>query len=173
MEEPAMPINWEKLVTRQRETLKGHRAAHAKEIERIDRELADLDATERVLAKFGPELAQDDLLAATEPSAPYIAPTKPRFEGTKKDMVLAILHHSHPSGLRAEQIKHNAKALFHSDINPNTLTVSLGRLKNNKKVRIDGRTWFFVPPENPTNEKEKDNAPSAEAGEASSPMGRA
>lgn len=61
-----------------------------------------------------------------------------------KDMVLAILKTS-PNPLTAKQIKGMATIRFRTAINPNTLTVTLGRYKSDGTVRLEGRAWRYVP----------------------------
>ena len=65
---------------------------------------------------------------------------------TYKELARQILKDSHPEGLQAREIREIAAKLYLQKINSNTLTVSLGRLKNDGHVRIDGRTWFWLPP---------------------------
>lgn len=132
------------VLRRQRERLQSERVQLAQEIEQIDQEIADLDAAERVLTKYAPDVAQGELeMASAEDHTP---PGKTPFPGTKKNLVLAILELAYPLGLKAELIHESARILFFSTINSNTLTVSLGRLRAEMKVRNEGRTWFFVPP---------------------------
>ncbi|MBA2587742.1 MAG: hypothetical protein H0U98_03860 [Alphaproteobacteria bacterium] len=66
-----------------------------------------------------------------------------------KDMILTVLRDAYPLGLTAKQIKGKAYMRFKKHINPNTLTVSLGRYSKPKDgeprlARCDGRTWFYV-----------------------------
>jgi hypothetical protein len=63
-------------------------------------------------------------------------------EMTVKDMALTILRDAGPNGLTASQIKGKAMLRYKKQINSNTLTVSLVRLK--PKVRCEGRVWFYV-----------------------------
>ena len=65
-----------------------------------------------------------------------------------KDMIFAVLRDA-KTGLTAKQIRGRAFLKFHTDINPNTLTVSLERLKERDLVRIEGREWFYVTAANP------------------------
>jgi len=67
-----------------------------------------------------------------------------------KDIVLSILKEAYPVGLTAAQIKGKAFLKFKTHINPNTLTVTLGRYSRPKDgeprlARCDGRIWFYVP----------------------------
>lgn len=65
-------------------------------------------------------------------------------ELTVKDMALAVLTDAWPSGLTASQIKGKAFLRYKKQINSNTLTVSLVRLK--PEVRCEGRIWFYERP---------------------------
>jgi hypothetical protein len=86
------------------------------------------------------------------PAAPDTAPR--RNDGYMvKDMVLAVLRDAFPAGLNASEIKHRAYNRFKQHINPNTLTVTLGRYSKPKDgdpviARCVGRVWFYVPPIN-------------------------
>ena len=62
-----------------------------------------------------------------------------------KIIVLAILHSAYPEGLNAKQIRGKAVAAYGTELNPNTLTVTLGRYREDGTVRNVGRTWYFVP----------------------------
>ena len=63
---------------------------------------------------------------------------------TVKEMALMVLRDAMPNGLTAAQIKGKAFLRFKKHINPNTLTVSLVRLK--PKVKCEGRIWFYERP---------------------------
>ena len=66
-----------------------------------------------------------------------------------KDMILTVLRDAHPNGLSAEQIKGKAFLRYQEHINPNTLTVSLGRYSKPKPgepvlAKCVGRIWYYV-----------------------------
>ena len=63
--------------------------------------------------------------------------------------------------MQASDIRTIAQEKYGVDLNPNTLTVTLGRLKAKRLVRIDGRTWFYMP-----KDERQQSAPSAETDEA-------
>jgi len=75
---------------------------------------------------------------------PKRARRKPK--GTKvKDVILAVLKEAR-GGLTAKQIRGKAFLKFNAELNPNTLTVTLIRMKVDKIVRIEGRQWFYIHP---------------------------
>lgn len=151
-----MNREWVKYLARPREALRQRRADLAEEIEKVDRELADLDAAERVLKRLDEFEAQWELII--EPVEP--GPPTHKFQGTTKQLTIQILKDAYPRGYKAGEIRELAEFLHATKINPNTLTVTLGRLRAEETVRNDARTWFYVPPK-------KRDAPSAEADEAS------
>ena len=66
-----------------------------------------------------------------------------------KDMILSVLRDAYPHGLSAAQIKAKAYLRFKQHINPNTLTVSLGRYSKPKPgeaklAKCDGRVWYYI-----------------------------
>lgn len=61
-----------------------------------------------------------------------------------KQLVLAVLREAYPEGLTAGQIGGRALVKHKRSINPNTLSVSLARHKEDGAIRLEGKTWFYV-----------------------------
>jgi hypothetical protein len=75
-----------------------------------------------------------------------------------KDVILAILRDAAPGGLTANQIKAKAMLKYKVEINPNTLTVTLGRFSrppdgSAPKAKYDGDVWRYLPTASLTNLK--------------------
>jgi hypothetical protein len=66
-----------------------------------------------------------------------------------KQMILSILKAAHPEGLVSKQIGGKAQLKYKAMINPNTLSVSLSRHQADGRVRLEGKTWFYVKDEEP------------------------
>lgn len=99
----------------------------------IAKELAPPDAIEP--GPSPPPTARD--LRRPDKAGPYLV----------KDMVLAVIREAYPNGLTAKQIRGKAYLRFRQNINPNTLTVSLGRYSKGPepRARCEGRTWYYIP----------------------------
>ena len=146
-------------LTRRREVL-------LREITAIDAELKDYDTALRVAQKLASPV--NDGGEAQVPSSGILALVAAQemlqFTGSIRDLTLEILKSNYPNGMTAGNIRTFAKMRYDVDLNPNTLTVSLGRLKTNGDVRIVGRIWFYTP---------KKDAPPDESGGASDSEGSA
>ena len=116
------------------------------DIASVDADLRDFQATLRVLDRLSGQAKSDR--GAERPTA-------------VKDVCFDILEEAFPAGLQAAEIKERGLARYGMDINSNTLTVSLGRLKDAGQVRIEGRTWFYVPPESEAAGSNRDAGPAA------------
>ena len=117
-----------------------------REIATIDAELKDYDAALRVANKLASSAGQGSEVQV--PSSGVLDLTEAqdtlRFTGSIRDLTLKILETNYPNGMAAGDIRRYAKERYDVDLNPNTLTVSLGRLKNNGHVGIDGRVWVYI-----------------------------
>lgn len=137
-----------------------------REIAAIDAELKDYDTALRVAKKLASPASEGG--KAQVPSSGDLALAGAQdilqFTGSIRDLTLEILKTNYPSGMTAGDIRIYAKMRYDVDLNPNTLTVSLGRLKANGHVRIDGRVWYHTP---------KKSAPPDESGGASDSEGSA
>lgn len=97
-------------------------------------------------------LAAPPVPDAIEPAPPppvYAAKSADTGKLMVKDMILAVLRDAYPNGMTAEQIKGKAFLRYQQHINPNTLTVSLGRYSKPKEgelrlARCEGRVWFYI-----------------------------
>lgn len=89
-------------------------------------------------------VAADAIEAAPTPPATAAEMQQRGGDMTVKQMSELILKDAYPNGLTASQIKGKAFLRFKKHINPNTLTVSLVRLK--PRVQCEGRVWFYVKP---------------------------
>lgn len=138
----------------------GERMAMNKRIAQLNAE-ADADA---VAKRVYLEMKSAGLLADQQPAGdakqaampdavePAPATEVQAAEGTDlmvKDMILLVLKEAYPNGMTAAQIKGKAWLRFRKYINPNTLTVSLGRFSKPKdgeprQARCDGRTWYYM-----------------------------
>jgi hypothetical protein len=121
-----------------RERLVRQREMLLAEAETINGQIAALDTTLRILSTkidaTWPVPHEQDVGQGTQ--------TK---RGVKQARIKKILSERYPEGLNAAEINSWSRDLFGEEINPNTLTVTLGRMRNKGLVRIEGRTWFFVP----------------------------
>ncbi|MDP6788159.1 MAG: hypothetical protein QGI13_13630 [Rhodospirillales bacterium] len=63
----------------------------------------------------------------------------------RKTVIRRIVKEAYPEGLQAAQIRGLAKEKNGIELNPNTVTVTLGRYKEKGIVRLEGKTWFYVP----------------------------
>jgi hypothetical protein len=89
-------------------------------------------------------IGADAIEAAPAPPARALEMQQRGGDATVKQMAEAILRDAHPNGLTASQIKGKAFLRFKKHLNPNTLTVSLVRLK--PRVMCENRIWFYVKP---------------------------
>ena len=88
-------------------------------------------------------------LAASTPSPASVAATQDSGAGLKlKDMILNVLREAYPNGLKAQQIRGKVQIKYRTDLNPNTLTVTLVRYSkgDDPRARCEGRTWYYVRP---------------------------
>lgn len=90
-----------------------------------------------------------DAIELAPPPHVYAAKSADTDKLMVKEMILAVLRDAYPNGMTAEQIKGKAFLRFKQHINPNTLTVSLGRYSKPKEgeprlARCEGRTWFYI-----------------------------
>lgn len=131
--------------------LEKRRAELLQQISEIDVELKDYETALRVALKITTFAATVSVSTQTPtPSAPESEPAQDivEFSGSKKDLTLEILKSRYPRGLQARSIRSVARKEYGIDLNPNTLTVSLGRLKTSGHVRIVARIWYFTPKKN-------------------------
>jgi len=135
-------------VFKRREGLQGQRQALMDQIKQLDEELSDLDAAERVFKKkiqFGDGGKENPKPKSLK--AP-VTDFKPRpdhpFAGTIRDLALQILSDLYPRGLRSAAICKLAVIHYKREINKNSLTVTLGRLKEDGLVRNEGQTWYII-----------------------------
>lgn len=125
----------EALAKRKRQ-LTERRTALTEEVSVIDAELSDLDVAIRVLESFSIKL---DIHVGASMKGEVVP-------GSKKSAVREVLFHAYPRSLKSNSIREDAKVRFGFEINPNTLAVSLARLKREGLARNEGRTWYYVPP---------------------------
>ena len=132
-----------------REQLQGERQALVDKIGLLDGELSDLEAAERVFRNIQ---SGDVAKKGSNRRAPKasVAGSKrkrgQRFEGSIKELALQILSDLYPRGLRSAAICKLATTHYGREINKNSLTVTLGRLKEEGLVRLEGQTWFNTSP---------------------------
>lgn len=154
-------------IDQEREKLKERRHELAQQIAKIDFELADWDAADRVMQKLHATEMAEQIGPAFESAKAELQETiiggaKQRpFGGTTKKLVLAIMRDAYPQGMNSADIREKAKKSYFREINKNTLTVTLVRLREDGGVRIDGKTWYYVPVED-----QKADAPPEQSGEA-------
>ena len=141
--------------------LRNRRQELVSEIEAVDTELKECEIALRVAKKLG--VTSADITFRTHP--PQVSITKdgatqdvPKFKGRINKLALHILKRAYPRGMTASDIRQAAADHHETEIKSTTLTVALGRFKERGVVRIDGRTWHYVPeqdrlvkqPEQPT-----------------------
>ena len=118
------------------------------EIEAVDAELKECEIALRVAKKLGVTSA-DITLRTHTPQVSMIkggaTQDSPIFRGQKNRLALHILKRAYPRGMTASDIRLTASDDHETEIKPTTLTVALGRFKERGAVRIDGRTWYYVP----------------------------
>lgn len=140
--------------------LQTRREALVQQITDIDIELKDYDTALRVARKLA--LSSDEAqVPSSSISHDLLTQTVVKFIGSMKSLTYKILKSEYPKGMQASDIRTIAQENHGVDLNPNTLTVTLGRLKSDGRVRIDGRVWFYIP----KGDRQQD-APSTEADEA-------
>ena len=130
--------------------LQNERDLLVQKIASIDADLKDIEAALRVASKLEGTPEQEGTQIDTPTSSFGLgghAPDVRAFSGTIKDLARDILKDAYPNGELAGGIRIAALQNYGQKINPNSLTVSLGRLKNEGAIRIEGRTWFYVPAE--------------------------
>ncbi len=114
----------------------------------INREAEEDEIATRVYRKVGaePSAAEKPIqaLSALPTNSAEVRPAQPK--GMKvKEAILAVLKDAR-GGLTAKQIRGRAFLKCNAELNPNTLTVTLIRMKEDKIVRIEGRQWFYIRP---------------------------
>ncbi len=121
-----------------------------REIAAIDAELKDYDTALRVAEKLASPVAVVDETQVPTSSVLGLAGAQEtlEFTGSIRDLTLEILKSNYPNGMAAGDIRTYAREQYDVDLNPNTLTVSLGRLKAKGHVRIVGRVWYHTPKKN-------------------------
>lgn len=137
--------------------LEKRRAELLQQISEIDVELKDYETALRVALKitgFTPIVTVSTQTPTTSESESEPTQDVVEFSGSMKDLALEILKSRYPRGFKASGIRHVARTDYDINLNPNTLTVSLGRLKASGDVRIIGRGWYYTP---------KKSAPPADA----------
>ena len=140
--------------------LQMQREALVQQIADIDIELKDYDTALRVARKLA--LSSDEAqVPSSSISDDLLTQTVVKFIGSMKSLTYKILKSEYPNGMLASEIRIVAQQKHGTDLNPNTLTVTLGRLKGDGHVRIDGRMWFYIPKGD-----RQQGAPSTEADEA-------
>jgi len=127
----------------------------------IERKLVELATAERVFRELGVDLGAGNSADAI-PGSGVSADGRKERRIKVKTVVREILKAAYPDGLQAAEIRERARREQNIELNPNTLTVTLGRYKEKGMARIEGKTWFFVPPISGN-----DDAPPINAGEAS------
>jgi len=137
------------LIQDKRRRLAEERHALLSRVQEIDKELLDQETAIRVIRELLPP--EPDVQPAPLPAG-LVAAAKAPAAGVQKpplvkDMVLAILKDAYPRGLTAAEIRQGAIERFGATVNPNTLTVSLGRFKAENLVSIEGRQWRYTPTE--------------------------
>ena len=133
-------------IQEERDKLQSRRDQLVKEITNLDAELKELDTALRVAKKL--EITGNTAVGITPSAKMTFAVNEPPnmvYSGTNKDLIRKILHDEFPNGLQASDIRHKATTTYGRDINPNTLTVTLSRIKAAGEARIDRRTWFYTP----------------------------
>lgn len=136
------------------DTLSRERERLTDRLEQIEGEFAELATAMRVVER---------LTAFVEP-APQAQESErnPR----KRDVILNVMRDLYPDGAESADIRQFAKDLYGEDINANTLTVSLVRMRKEGQVRLEGgRTWFYAGDTNVT-PAETEAAPSSVGQEA-------
>ena len=149
-------------IDRAKAKLEERRADLVQQISEIDVELKDYETALKVARKltgFAPTVEVSTHAPTISESEPASTQDLVSFTGSKKDLIFKILKSKYPHGLQAIQIRYVASKEYGVSLNPNTLTVSLGRLKNSGSVRIDGRKWFYVPPTDQTKNALPDEKP--------------
>lgn len=118
-----------------------------REITAIDAELKDYDTALRVAKKLASPAGESGEAQVPPTSVLGVATVQDvlTFDGSMKDLITEILKVAYPRGMDAANIRHVARKKYAINLNPNTLTVSLGRLKASGDVRIVGRVWYYTP----------------------------
>lgn len=148
-------------IRRRRSELEAQRKA-------IDSELADLEAAERVVMKMAPDVV--GRVTQILPSVSQSAQSALSPKAKRKTIIREILRGVYPRGLQAGEIRQIARDMYGTELNPNTLTVTLGRHKEKGIVRIDGRTWYYIPEEARKPNKEA-GAPTGTSGQKTGGQG--
>ena len=138
----------------------------------IDHKLSELEIAERVIRELGADVVQSEGETPTFGNVERTESIQAR-RIKRKTVIRDVLKAAWPEGLQSAEIRDCAKERYGIELNPNTVTVTLGRYKHKGMARIDGRTWFHIPPEKglspeDTGETEQAGAPPAAASEASS-----
>ena len=129
------------------EWLQDQRQTLVDQIGRLDEELSDLEAAERVFRSIqSGDTVKKGLNRRAQKA--IVAGSKhkrgKRFEGSVKGLALQVLSDLYPRGLRSAAICKLAASHYGREINKNSLAVTLGRLKEDGLVRLEGQTWFSV-----------------------------
>ena len=124
--------------------LQAQREALIQQIGDIDIEIKDYDTALRVARKLALPSDKAQVPSSSTPDD-LLTQNVVKFIGSIKTLTYKILKYEYPKGMQASDIRTIAQEKYDVDLNPNTLTVTLGRLKGDGFVRIDGRVWFYVP----------------------------
>lgn len=163
--------------------LRKRRQELVSEIGALDAELKECEIALRVAKKLG--IASADLtLRAHTPQVGMVmggaTQNVPKFKGQINKLALDILKQAYPRGMTASDIRQVAADDHAAEIKPTTLTVALGRYKNVDEVKIVGRNWFYVPPnerrtpvDDIFGDGEEQDAPPEQSSEASNSAGLA
>jgi hypothetical protein len=123
----------------------------------IDKEISEQEVAIRVIrnvmgtANYTAPATNHSVGTVTDSVTTSIIHRSPAFEGDPpsqlpiKDVILEVLRGAYPNVMNASEIREAALADFKVNVNPNTLTVALGRWKAKKRVVIEGRDWSYMP----------------------------
>ncbi len=128
--------------------LRKRRETLVNEIASTDAELKDCETALRVAQKLG--AVSGGMKIITYPPMVSVSPAPapqpvPKFKGQVSKLAIYLLKQAYPTGITAGDLREVAAEKHETDIKPTSLTVALGRHKASGAVRLDGRTWYYVP----------------------------
>ena len=164
-------MNFIQRINQEKAELQRRREKLVQEISAIDGEFKDMEAALRVAQKIEGRSAgvEEQHLPISSDRIDLNLQHKGRKVRTIGDAAVKTLQESYPTGLTRKHILVRASSRLRRKINPSSLTGELWRLKGAGRIRIEGRTWFYVLPSDLGNK----DAPPAITDEASNSEGLA
>ena len=126
-------------LSREKDALCRRKEATRAALEEIDAELAEIETAIRVVQRVGADTGPE------ERDSGWSGQLKHASEAiTLRGIISRILEDASPQGLTVHDVVHRASQITGQSVSQNTVSVTLGRIKNDGYAGLNGRHWFHI-----------------------------